>query len=197
MSVDVSTKLYVKGLNHGILKRLLGLGVVDPFNTKLGKRSRSRSTYGGETIDIIKDELLNSNENPDASQRLRKRKHRKREVLLSNQAKITSIRHKKRAGLQSGSDYNYVARSSKVSDTVMARYIDMHDRCHISPEYMRRVLSPSGGAWANCGLTEGQVARCSKQYQCPVCILAKRKKGSCWRCATPGHTMADCKSRKC
>ena len=57
---------------------------------------------------------------------------------------------------------------------VLLRYIELHEKGHINPKYMAKAVSGPNPAWRNSGLTEGQINRCSKLYQCPTCVLTKR-----------------------
>jgi KUP system potassium uptake protein len=78
-----------------------------------------------------------------------------------------------------GSDPTVRMRKLRGS-SVMQRFIEGHERSgHMSPRMMQKAVR--GGdhtrpAWTNLGLTHGQIGRASRLYQCPHCLLAKRKK---------------------
>jgi hypothetical protein len=62
-------------------------------------------------------------------------------------------------------------------DGVMLRFIELHERTgHLHYKAMQTAVSGPHPAWRNAGLTFGQIGRCGRKYNCPHCLLAKRKR---------------------
>jgi hypothetical protein len=76
--------------------------------------------------------------------------------------------------------YCRISKTGKLSGAaVMQRYIELHEHTgHQKAKVMRRAVDGVNGgrpAWKNAGLTSGQINKCAKLYNCPTCVLNRKR----------------------